>query len=58
MLEVLDRIHHERPEQARAPKTVGEMASEIAEMRGADMEYDERWRQIWSHVAAPNQADR
>ena len=46
MLEVLDRIHRDQQQRGRRPMTEEEMAAEIAQMRGDDDEYEERWRQI------------
>jgi hypothetical protein len=48
MVEVLDRIHHDQQRRGRRPITEEEMATEIAQLRGEDDEYEERWRQIWS----------
>src|SRR6266446_8137998 len=48
MLDVLDRIHRDQQHRGRRPMTEEEMAAEIAQMRGADDEYEERWRGIWS----------
>jgi hypothetical protein len=50
MLEVLDRIHRDQQHRGRKPTTEEEMAAEIAEVRGEDAEYEERWRQIWSQT--------
>lgn len=36
MLEVLDRIHREQQQRGRRPMTEGEMAAEIAHVRGED----------------------
>ncbi len=58
MLEVLDRIHHEQFERGRQAMTEEEMAAEIAEMRGDDTDDEQRWREIWSQVVPPRQADR
>lgn len=52
MLEILDRIHREQHQRGRRPMTEEEMAIEIAQLRGEDDEYEERWRQIWSQTAA------
>ena len=52
MLEVLDRIHLEQKLRGRTPMTEEEMAAEIAQMRGHDEEYEERWRNIWSQTEA------
>ena len=57
MLEVLNRIHREQYEQARRPMTDEEIASEIADMRGDDKEYEERWQQIWSQVPERDQTE-
>jgi len=50
MLEVLDRIHRDQVQQGRRPMTEEEMAAEIAQMRGEDEEYEERWQQVWSQT--------
>ena len=50
MLEVLDRIHRDQQQRGRRPMTEEEMAAEIAQMRGEDDEYEERWQQIWSQT--------
>ena len=50
ILEVLDRIHRDQQQRGRKPMTEEEMAAEIAQMRGLDDEYEERWRQIWSQT--------
>jgi hypothetical protein len=52
MLEVLDRIHCDQQQRGRRPMTEQEMASEIAELRGEDGGYEERWREIWSQTGA------
>ncbi len=49
MLEVLERIHREQKERGHVPMTERQMADEIGKMR-EDAEYEERWRQIWSHT--------
>lgn len=46
MVEVLDRIHRNQLQRGRKPMTEEEMAAEIAQMRGDDDEYEERWRKI------------
>lgn len=58
MLEVLGRIHQEQFERGRPAMTEEEMAAEIAEMRDDDADYEQRWREIWSQVVSPRQADR
>jgi hypothetical protein len=50
MLEVLDRIHQHQEQRGRSPMTEEEMAAEIAQMRGEDDEYEQRWREIWSQT--------
>src|SRR5437016_5106111 len=50
MLEVLDRIHRDQQQRGRKPMTEEEMAAEIAQMRGEDDEYEERWEGIWSQT--------
>ena len=50
MLDVLDRIQHDRQQRGRVPMTEEEMAAEMARMRRDDDEYEERWRQIWSQT--------
>src|SRR5437667_3929181 len=50
MLEVLDRIHRDQQQRGRKPMTEEEMTAEIAQMRGEDDEYEERWREIWSQA--------
>lgn len=50
MLEVLDRIHHDQQQRGRKPMTEEEMASEIAQMRAEDDEYEDRCQQIWSQT--------
>jgi hypothetical protein len=51
MLEVLDRIHRDQQQRGRKPMTEEEMATEIAQMRAEDDEYEERWQQIWSQTS-------
>ena len=46
MLEVLDRIHRDQQQRGRRPMTEEEMAAEIAQMRGEDDEYEERWEEL------------
>jgi hypothetical protein len=55
MLEVLERIHREQQQRGRKPMTEEEMAAEIAQMRREDDEYEERWREIWSHTGGKNE---
>lgn len=50
MLEVLDRIHRDQQQEGRRPMTEEEMAAEIAQIRAQDVEYEERWREIWSQT--------
>ena len=50
MLDVLDRIHRDQQQRGRRPMTEEEMAAEIAQMRGEEEEYEERWQQIWSQT--------
>src|SRR5438874_1708520 len=50
MLEVLDRIDQERKQRGQRMPTEEEMAAEIAQMRGADEEYEARWREIWAQT--------
>ena len=50
MLEVLDRIHQDQQQRGRRPKTEEEMATEIAQLRAEDNEYEDRWREIWSQT--------
>src|SRR5437764_1356380 len=50
MLEVLDHIHQEQKKRGRRPMTEEEMAAEIAQNRGEDSEYEDRWREIWSQT--------
>ena len=50
MLEVLDRIHRDQQQRGRRPMTEEEMAAEIAQMRGEDDQYEERWQEIWSET--------
>ena len=50
MLDVLDRIHRDQQQRGRSPMTEDEMAAEIAQVRGEDDEYEERWREIWSQT--------
>ncbi len=50
MLEVLDRIHRDQQQRGRKPMTEEEMATEIAQMRAEDDEYEERWQQIWAQT--------
>ena len=50
MMEVLERIHQGQQQRGRRPTTEEEMAAEIAQMRGEDQEYEERWREIWSQT--------
>ncbi len=58
MLEVLGRIHQEQLQRGRRAMTEEEMAAEIARMRDDDKDYEERWREIWSQVVTPRQADK
>src|SRR5262249_16408910 len=55
MLEILVRIHREQQQRGRRPMTEEEMAAEIAQMRGEDDKYEERWRQIWSQTGAKSE---
>jgi hypothetical protein len=58
MLEVLDRIHRDQQQRGRRPMTEEEMAAEVAQMRGEDDEYEERWRRIWSQTGTkPERTD-
>jgi hypothetical protein len=52
MLEILDGIHRKQQQRGRKPITEEEMAAEIAQMRHKDEEYEERWREIWSHTGS------
>ena len=58
MLEVLSRIQQERVQRGQRAMTEEEMAAEISQMRDDDKGYEERWREIWSQVVTPKQADR
>jgi hypothetical protein len=55
MLEVLDRIHRDQQQRGRRPMTEEEMAVEIAQIRGEDDDYDERWRGIWSQTGTKHE---
>src|SRR5437660_3252431 len=55
MLEVLDGIHRDQQQRGRKPMTEEEMAAEIAQMRGEDDEYEERWRGIWSQTGTKSE---
>jgi hypothetical protein len=58
LLEVLDRIHRDQQQRGRRPMTEEEMVAEIAQMRGEDDEYEERWREICSQDGAkPERTD-
>jgi hypothetical protein len=50
MLEVLDRIHQDQQQRGRRPMTEEEMAAEISQKGADDLEYEERWRTIWSQT--------
>jgi hypothetical protein len=52
MLEALDRVHRDQRLRGRAPMTEQEMAAEIAELRAEDLDYEARWREIWSQTSA------
>jgi hypothetical protein len=49
LLEVLDRIHLDQRQRGAALMTEEEMAAEVAKMGADDDEYEQRWREIWSH---------
>lgn len=55
MLEVLDRIHHDQQQRGLEPMTEEEMATEIAQIRAEDDEYEERWRRIWAQTGSQGQ---
>lgn len=56
MVEVLERIQQEQQRRGRQPMTDEEMAEEIARIRSDEDDYEERWREIWSHTG--NQVKR
>ncbi len=59
MLEALDRIHRDQQQRGRRPMTEAEMATEIAQMRAEDDEYEERWRGIWDQTGTkPERTDK
>jgi len=58
MLEVLDRIHREQQQRSRRPMTEEEMATELAQMRAEEDEYEERWREVWSQTQTPPPRDK
>jgi hypothetical protein len=58
MLEVLDRIHRDQQRRCHPQMTEEGMATEIAQMRADEDEYEERWRGIWSQTGTkPERTD-
>ncbi len=48
MLEVLDRIQMDQQKRVHNPMTEEDMASELAQKRGEDDGYKDRWCETWS----------